>query len=343
MINDPLVDLTTINAIESVFHKGPSDPFGIRLAADFADLFIFSDSARFAVTRPTDAPESEKYGKIPQLVHELSNRDQGSLREAPLYTGNLTVNEEYLEDSFASFSSYVNNNSQAVKDFILLHNSPDIRVRPPYKKGVNTGWVFPTHKVTESSSFDALVKLLKVNPEDICHVFDMVLKYSLYGELVGEDAHYLAHPFRTQQTFPTMSRDQGVAPQVPFRCGPSIMSIGGLSRDEYTAILHEARGLARDMKLTDLKPGALEKERLREFAAKLELPPRLKEGGRAVGLGGGIIATVSALPVLDPSVAIIGGLISIAASFWTTHLPRAASRLKWLHWTLAWDLEKQGR
>ncbi|PKN65551.1 MAG: hypothetical protein CVU57_09445 [Deltaproteobacteria bacterium HGW-Deltaproteobacteria-15] len=343
MTNAPLVDLTSINAIESLFNDGPKDPFGVRLAADFADLFIFSATARYAVTRPAKARDSEKFGRIPQLIRELTRRDSPALKEEPLIVGEQTVRAEHVHDSFESFAAYVLNNSRAIKNFILLHNTSRIRIRPPYQPGLNTGWVFPTHLVAESSEFKELMGLLRVSPEDICHVFDMVLKYSLYGQLAGEDTHYLAHPLRADQNFPTMSKENGPPPPVPFRCGPSIMSIRNLSRDDYTAILHEARGLAHDMKLTRLKPGAIEKERIREFAAKLGLPPRLKETGRALGMIGGIIGGLGALSALGPSAAVAGGMVSIASAFWSGRLPKAITRYKWLHWVLTWDVEKKGR
>ena len=46
-LDDPLVDITALNAVESLFRDGPSDPWGQQLAGQLTDLFIYSDRIRY--------------------------------------------------------------------------------------------------------------------------------------------------------------------------------------------------------------------------------------------------------------------------------------------------------
>jgi len=45
----PVVDITSLYAVESLFRRGPRDPWGEKLAGRLADLFIFSDTGRFTM------------------------------------------------------------------------------------------------------------------------------------------------------------------------------------------------------------------------------------------------------------------------------------------------------
>jgi hypothetical protein len=333
-----------LNGIESLFRKGPKDPYAWRLAADFSDLFVFSESARYAIVRAPDAPTSEKFGVVPSILRDLIGRDSGALTEQRLIIGEQSVSDEYLSESFDIFGDYVVANRNSIRSFIELHNQPWIRRRPAFQRGVNTGWVFPMHRLIETKTMKALVSSIGVHEEDLCHVFDVALKYSLYGEVAGSDEYYLAHPMRSEVPFPTMNREDAPLPPIPFRIGPSLIGmIGHLTQDEYTSILHEARGLVRDLKLVGLKPNTIEKETLREFAVRLKLPPRLKDFTRSRDSISGAADVASAIPSLGISPTLAGVAISIASLFWKRTLPRITSRWRWLHWGLEWDIEREAR
>jgi hypothetical protein len=106
-------------------------------------------------------------------------------------------------------------------------------------------------------------------------------------------------------------------------------------------LLHELRGEVRDSGLYQLAPGSYEKDAVREIAASILLPPRLKAFAKVIGVTGGLIGGLGAFPALGPVAAVAGLAVSVSTALWSGQLPRNVARIEWLRWALKWDIEEQ--
>jgi hypothetical protein len=292
----PLVDTSSIDGVQTLFHDVPRDPFAKQLAADLADLFIFSEHPRFIFVRPSQFPQDAEDRGLPPLLNELMRRDPRVFEEELcIVDEQLSINPDYLIPSFTAFSHYAHKNRREVQEFIATRNLAWVRRQRTIR--LQPGTVYPVETIKPIDAFQELRAFLNIEEDDLCYVFDVVLRYPLYGGLVDEGEYYMAHPLRAQQNLPTMERHYGELPTVPVRLGPSIVSItDDLTQDEYTSILHEARGLVRELGIVNLRPQAGERERLHELAASLRLPPRLTESGHVLTAGARSIGLTVAPP-----------------------------------------------
>ena len=87
------------------------------------------------------------------------------------------------------------------------------------------------------------------------------------------------------------------APSIRFRDAVAAVA-PSLTRDSYTALLHELRGHVRSNSLHLLPPGEVDRDVIRDIASKVGLPPRLKQIGRVVGVGSGLVTGAGAVAVL---------------------------------------------
>lgn len=76
----PMVDITSINGVESLFRHGVRDPWGLRLAAKFADFIIYSDVVRFTMPVSTGAVLPFNDPVLPKSLDLVTIPRQQSLR-----------------------------------------------------------------------------------------------------------------------------------------------------------------------------------------------------------------------------------------------------------------------
>lgn len=337
----PLVDITTLNAVESLFRRGERDPWAKQLAGELADLFIYSDTVRYSITVPSGASPTDELIEKPSLLLDLGRRDPAVFVPEKYSTAEpVLLKEEYLEECFDRFSAWARSNRATLRRWITLHNESWIQIQRATR--VEHQYVFSLDALRKDPALEAITKEIEVDQDDICYAFDIVLRYPLYGELVGENEHYLNHPIRDAFPLPTMQRERGSVPGIAVSFKDSIATCAdNLSQDEYTALLYELRGIVRQYGLHKVKPGEFDKETIREIAAKVALPPRLRATGKLAAIGAGLIGGLGAIPVLGPAAAVAGAAVSVSAALWTGRLPRAAARMKWLRWALGWGIEDQ--
>ncbi len=340
-MSKPLVDITTLNAIESLFQHGTHDPWGRRLAGEFADLFIYSDIIRYPINVLADSFSPGSLPKRPSVLLDLTKRDSDSFQVVTYSTQEpFRLKDEYLEDSFDQFAVWARNNKRALRQWLTVHSEKWARTQ--YRSRVPHQYIFALDKLLNGSTLKSLAKELKSNEAEICYAFDIVLRYPLYGEFTGENNYYLNHPIRNAFSNPTMKEDAGPLPVTPVSFKDSIASlVPNISQDEYIVLLHELRGQVRDSGLHRVKPGDFDKEAIRDIAAKVALPPRVKIIAKAAAIGAGVIGGLGAFPVLGPSAAVAGAIVSVTAALWSGRLPRSVGRLRWLRWALEWDIENQ--
>ena len=337
----PLVDITSLNGIESLFHASKiKDPWGAKSAGNFADFFIYSDSSRF--TMPIRQKNIDIVDvPIPNILSILKSRDSDVLNPVAYYTEEKRMlRQKYLEDSFNRFADWARNCKGPFKQWLLLHRESWIkeghlaRVRPRF--------VFDVEQLKEKPLLKEISLKIDVDIEDILYGFDVILRYPLYGRLAGKNTYFLAHPIRELQSFPTMTVRKASPPNVALSLSKVVENFApNQTLDEYTSFLHEARGIIRERGIHHLKPRSLDRDTIRELAVLLKLPARLNASGKILGIAAGVIGAIGAVPVLGPSAALIGGCISVASALWTGSIGRIPTKWSWLRWALKWDIESQ--
>ncbi len=225
-------------------------------------------------------------------------------------------------------------------NWMPFHNTP--WMRDLYHAQFAHQYMFSVEKLEKSDVLNQLSGRTGVSASDLLYALDNVFRLPLYGEFAGENEHYLNHPLRDVFRLPTAQEELGVRPHVTVSFRDSISEFASkLTQDEYTILLHELRGLVREHGLHELGRGQFEKEVIREIAAKVALPARIRGIGKVAAVAGGLLGGLSAIPLLGPAAAVAGAGISVSTALWTRRLPRAVSRVRWLRWALRWDVEDQ--
>ena len=340
---DPIVDFSTFSSVDSLFQPGPIDPWVKETASNLADFFIYSDKARFILPYGSKKLDRDDLPEVPTLLSELARRDSDVFGyEAYSTIERRHLSNDYLLPSFQSFYSWALNNPVKFRQRCELYRQKWIQ--NGHLSRVATNYVFNIERLKDFEEFCYMKKRLNLEDDDIFFAFDVVLRYSLYGQLAGENVHYLSHPIRERINLPTMEFSHSLPPKVPIRFGPYIYdATKKLGRDEYTAVLHQLRGIVRDRKIISVQPGEVEPDILREIAASVGLQARLRRGSKVAAIIVGILGAAGAAPVIGPAATIAGGAISIGAVIWGRRVPQKVTRWKWLRWALEWDLEQESK
>lgn len=326
----PIVDLTSIVGIESIFQQGVKDPSGPEIAGYFADLFIWSDQIRYILPIPSDKEPHlpDLFKKIELLDKQILLPEQYSVSKTPKLA-NKTVKE-----SFINFTIWINKNREWFLHWIDLHYQPWIR-------NVHNAWIgrdyfYDIEAFKNLPIFEQTALRLDIETFKLLYAFDILLRYPYYGKLAGNNTFYLAHPIRSCPRLKGVEEQQAPLPTIPFSFKDSTENyVEYMDLEHYTILLHEARNLVRDEKYHTLKPTEVTRDILREVAVKLSLPARLKK-----------------IPIPEPLKDIVDiatpfipeklrCLKSIVTTFWEKPLPGPISKITWLHPLLRWDLEKQ--
>jgi hypothetical protein len=340
-LKPPLIDLTAINGIESLFRAKNVDPWALYLIGSFTDFFVYSDTARFAL--PTRSSNITEYdlSDIPQLLANIQNRDSSFFTPEVYTTAERRIlSSDYLIPAFNNVVSWALNNPKKFQQWVHLHN--ESWIRSGHRTRIASDYVYDMESLQTKEVFIQALTQLKTDSLDMKYMFDVILRYPFYGELTGPDAMYFAHPIREAQTLPTMQRELAPPLIIPLSFGDEVIKIAKqMTLDEYSTLIHQLRGIVRDKKIQNLKPNEVEPDIRRQIAEEVEFAPKLKDSAKALGFLGGIVAGVGAISVVGPSAAIVGGAISIASVLWQGTLPRSFARVKWLRWAYKWDIETQ--
>lgn len=337
----PIIDISSLYGVESLFQTGTRDPWGPCLAGRLADLFIYSDVVRFIMPGPEESASLDD-PNLPSILTKLGARDHGLF--APIECDleeRRTLDSKYLDEAFQNFEGWAQNNKPKLRQLLQLHGEPWIR--DPHLARLGGPYVFEVDDLRGNPLLLDLALGLDVQVDDILHGFDVVLRYPCYAERADPERYYfLAHRFRELQRFPTMTSEEAPLPSFALSLSADVRALAPkMTLDEYTIFLHEARGIIRDLKIHTLKPGALNRETIRKVAGYLELPARLRKAGIVKGVGIGLIAAAGA--AIGPEAATVGTLVSVAATLWTGTVGRRPARISWLRPALEWEIEKQAR
>lgn len=337
-MSNPLVDTTTLIAVESLFRKGKHDPWGVQLAGDLADLVIYGDTVRCGLGLPNDNRDEDGLADRPKLFGNLSKRDSAVFQIERYSTEEpLTIKEEYLTECVPRFESYAKTHRTELKQWIALHSRDWIRSY--HATHVQRRYVYSVEALRARMNLEQLSTNTGIEVDDLCYVFDVILRFPIYGALTGSNERYLNHPIRDAFPLPTMESSSELVPQVPVAWSSAVSRLAkSLTQDEYEVLLHEMRGTVRDLGLHTMRAGSVSQEMIREIAAKVRLPPRIRRFQQARD------AAVDALNVGAVLVAPLGlaaTVLSCSKYLWNGGLPRSAASIRWLRWTMQWETENQ--
>ena len=336
------LDLTTANSVQSLF-TGPKDAWAQHLAEDFVDLVIWNDNIDLPVI--SLAAAADKHGEIvvPPLVNDLLRREPGLLEPTiQIVPERRELAPQLLEPALDAFSSFCRANPRSVREFYRLHNEGWIRDQVLSRSDKRNHYVYEVEALHGNEKIVKLARAVELPEPALFYLFDLVLKYFLYAER-AQGGSYLSHPIRSQQRFSFMlTADYEEAVHLPFRLGPYLVG-AGLNQDGFTSQIHEARAFIADLGLA-ASPSAqpVERDVLRELAARLRLPGRLKgyekirSAATVVESSAGIAGSFATGHYMP---AVAGSILSIATTVWSGSLPGAFSRFSWLRWMVEWPLE----
>ena len=337
-MSNPLVDTTTLIAVESLFRKGKHDPWGLQLAGDLADLVIYGDTVRCGLGLPNDTRQEDDLADRPKLFGNLSRRDTAVFQIEKYSTEEpLTIKAEYLTECAPRFELYAKTHRSELKQWISLHARDWIRSY--HAAHVQRRYVYSVEALRACMNLEQLSTDTGIAADDLCYVFDVILRFPIYGALTGSNERYLNHPIRNAFPLPTMVSSSEVAPHIPVAWAGAVSRLAkSLTQDEYAALLHEMRGTVRDHGLHKMRPGSDLRELVREIAATVRLPPRIRKFQQARD------AAVDALnvgAVLFAPLGLVATALSCSKYLWSGGLPRSAASIRWLRWTMQWETETQ--
>lgn len=336
-MTSPLIDMTSLLAIESCFRQEAYDPWRTKLAGDLADLYIYGDTIRYTFPSPDDPSQKSKPWQPPPLVNELQDWDKQLLKPEGYSTQkHRQIADDILEEFFYKFASWAKPNQPTLKKWLGLHNQKWLRSL--HNSHVPNKYVYALDVLRRNPKLGKLSSEINIDEENICYAVDIMLKYPFFGELAKGD-FYLNHPIRGVVDIPTQQVEYEEEPRFCVSFSEDVKRIvKRLSRKknkqqamfEYAALLYELRGICREeYKLHEQKQGQVDKEILREIAVKLKLSPKLR---KEINEYGGIVGAL-----IKPSRAIV----SVMNIIWKDGLPRSAVKWKRLHWAYTWDVEGQ--
>lgn len=357
----PLIDITSLFGVESLFGKGIKDPWGPELAGAFADFFIYSDVARFTMPVVRGKSASLDDPTLPKILTKLRSQDDRRSRKdsGPLFEPVKCDSEEpgrfnpkHLEEALHFFAAWARNN-QKNKEFLgqllLQHREP--KMRDGHLERLGSDYVYDVKDLRGNSRLTDLASdislhstLGDITENDILHGFDVYLRYTLYGEKAGDGEYYLAHPIRYLPKHPTEINKEAPQPNIPLTFSEVVceMARDMKTLDEYTEFLHKARKVIWDREINLVNSGELGPEEVDEVIEKLWPSNRLSVSGKVVRAIHGVIKVVGAVePVIGKTVTIVKGMVSVAKEIWPDKWDHGLSRVSWKRWRLQRDLKKQ--
>ena len=324
-----MLDITAVNAVQSLFLKtNHRDPWAEIILPKFIDFVIWSDKAKYSLIFPEKLKDDYEIG-LPPLFKDITRRDSDLFNSNIIVSNDrIVLDDDILLSAFAAFKAYTVNNKERMKKLIDFHKGSFVPSQLKTRDQVYHGYFFNTPKLLENNDVHRLATTLGVPADSICYTFDMAVKYLKYGEF-SENGYYLSHPVREQIQWTTFTKQTlTTPPHVPLPLGLQISQlVKKMDQDQFTALLHEARGIVRDMEMAGLPPDAIEPERRRELAFKLGLPAKLK-------------TPVERKTFEDIVKLSVPRQHTIVSRIWSTNLPRYFARKSWLQWAIRYDLEE---
>lgn len=336
-IDKPILDITTLNAVESLFRGGTSDPWAKQTAGELVDFIVYAERPRYILPCADDGTSPP----VPGLLASIQAAEPGLFQPEMYLTADpRQLAPQYLSPSFQRFTSWTKANKNTLRRWATLHR--EAWIRGGHLARVKHAYVFEPAALRQAG-LEELAKEVGVGSDDLCYAFDVMLRYPLYGELAGRGERYLNHPIRDAFRLPTMEELDVARAPIPLSFKISAADWAPrLKLEEFTRIAFEIRDSVRQAGIHNLRPGEFDVQAVRDLAGKMGIPPTLKSTGKWAAVAGGVVAGLGAIPALGPVAAVAGAMIAVGGALWSGRLPSAAGRVQWLRWSMEWRyLESQ--
>jgi len=123
LLKSPLVDLTTIVGVESLYHQGANDPHSYALAGQFGNMIVYAQSVRFPLPVRNDREPD-----IPTLLNAIHTRNSDLLRPVEYSTETkVTLEPEFIEPAFQQFLFWANAHRPTLAKTLKFHSESWIR------------------------------------------------------------------------------------------------------------------------------------------------------------------------------------------------------------------------
>lgn len=342
----PLVDLSTVNAVQSLFDGAQADPWASTVGSEFVDLIVWNSRVKFPAVqleRRDASPVS-----VPRILSDMQRRESGAFSLDVYSLSEPRVLQPHLIGSAVrEFGTFVASNKSAINSFLRLHSSSWINQQKLSRGRGGNHYAFDLGNLREAIRADPVASGCGVSDEDFAYLLDLVLKYLVYAEQ-ATGRYYLTHPIRRAQPFRYLSlMNSPIGPSgeaVPFRVGPYLLPAAqrrGI--DWFTSSLYEVRQFIEERNLRDLSyPGNVSPEVLRELSARLELPARLRgysKLSRAANIGSAVTGISGSVLSSNPWPAVTGSVLTLATTVWSGQVPGPMASISWMQWMFEWPLE----
>jgi hypothetical protein len=333
----PLVDTNALLAIETLFREGPTDPWASVLAGHFADLFVYFDAFRF--THPLPSMDVLPGATVPELARRLRTEDPQVAVSAVCTTADpRVISDRYVAACVDGFRLWSEAYARELRLWVTTQREPWMGAL--YDEQFARDCVFDRSQLLAAPGIRAIIDTTGLQEEDVLHAFDSIVRFPIYGEIAGRDSFYLNHPIRDAFPLPTMRQSPAPCPHMPVSWAKSASAIARhCTLEEFVEFLFELKSEVQVFRATGAgldRPG---REMVREVAAHVGLPARLKRVPEIAAVTGGVLSALALIPDVGPMSAFLGGAVSVSSAFWKGGVGRRVGRIRWLRWALSWDVE----
>lgn len=338
-LRSPLVDLTTLQGVESLFGSGVKDPFGVDAIAQFTDLLLYSDEVRFPIPYVGARPSTSDAIAENAIISAFDTYLPATIKAVPFSARQrLRVAEDTATGALDSLHSFVRANPSASKALIKLHGKAN--VREEYSQKLAKEFLFDVEAVSEDRNLLATAKRLQCEPRLLLHTLDMVLRYPMYGSLAGKDEWYLGHLVRTAVALPNLGVQHHVPPAIPLPIGDLVYRVGRRdTMEQYALRVCEVRDLLDENGIRGVRRGDVERSVIRHVSQEAGLPGKLRGYHRSMGVTTGLLGFVGLWPFLGTPAAAGAAALTTGSAMWDGKVPSRLSGSKWLRFAIRYDLE----
>lgn len=335
----PLVDVTTIQGIESGFRSGARDPYGPRALAHLTDLALYSDKVRYPVAYTGARPKTSTDVVRPPLVEAFDAALPGLFEPVPFSADKTRIaSRETTLGALDSLGRFVRANPTNSKALITLHGQSSIRSE--HSRRVGTEFVFDVEPILENPRMEEMAARLGCEKHLLLYTLDMALRYPIYGALTGKDEWYLSHQVRTAISMPNLTARTRGPPDIPIPLGDLVYKV---ARDgpmvDYVKRVVRLRDLLNENGIRGAPSGEVERTVVRSVAQQAGLPGKLRGYHRSVGVASCLLGFVGLVPLFGAPAAALAATITIGSAFWDGHVPSRLTQQEWLRFAIRYDVE----
>ncbi len=338
-LNEPLVDITTIQGIESLFDDGPKDPYGAGSLAHLTDIALYSDRVRYPVPYVGRRPQSAEDVVRPRLVEAFDELLPDLFQFVPFRADAIRpVSDSTAEGALESLARFVRANPNHSKALISLHSKAS--VRKEHSSRLPHEFVYAVEPVLGNPFMAEMANRLTCKKEMLLYTLDMVLRYPMYGTLAGPDEWYLSHRVRTAVSMPNLHTSRRRPPNVAVPFGDLVYRVA--SREEIPRLVEriaQLRHLLDETGIRGAPNGEVERSVIRDVAQRAGLPGRLRGYNKSIGIATGLLGFVGLAPILGPPAAAAAATVTIGGALWDGQMPESVTRRRWLRFAIKYDVE----